>query len=63
MVEAGPTEKVAFEEVPEAGEGTNLEGICGKNAPARITSECKGPGAGPFLLCLRSGEEAGAPGG
>lgn len=44
-------------------QGTDLEGIRGKSAPAGKTSECQGPEAGPFLGRLRSGEEAGASGG
>lgn len=44
-------------------QGTDLEGIRGKSAPAGKTSECQGPEAGWFLGHLRSGEEAGASGG
>ena len=60
MIEEGLTDKLVFEQIPEAGEEASLESICGKNAPARKNSKCKDPEAGLFLVCLRSSEEASA---
>lgn len=53
----GLSEKGTFQEQkPEGGEG--LKALWGKSVPSRGDSRCKGPGAGPSLVCSRNSEKS-----